>query len=941
MIPVALSSWSLHTLFLNRESSGLKAADFPRLARECFGLGAIEFYEGDYAPDFLDPAFDDLRHALAIARQCRNHDIRVVCLAAVNDLTQKDDRLRAKDRERILRLARHCEELRCPVIRINSGRLCLDDARASRLRDELLLLSDRLAGRNVELAVENHPQVLGSDREADLLVRVVQDLARPNIRTCPDLGAMGPGYWKDGLVRLLRFAAHVHLKPFVREVSTGPAGRAGGPSDGHAPEVRRIVERPLADYAREVRRILEANRYRGAVSFEAIPSLGLTADPIESCRRSLAELASAFDAPLGPATSAGLPSRTPAKRTVNEDPELVPSTGILQLLADGCERRLDAQTRIHDFGSGMVVLSQSAAHRPDSCGPGDIDAGHFCAIVDRDPTAAGFCAEFYKEKLALIRDGLQDAPRICICPMGLMVLSVPVLDAETVYGAISTGPWVEEGTEGMVVDAILHRAAADRRDSLEQASLRIDAYSPDRLMKTQRLLGQLAGDLAGLYHEHQRTRRYLSEGTQLIQWMHDRSRDDGAPDPESFVNRTLGEAIRKFNRLVGFGQIALYRRATAPGRAAELVRVVFPGDPGGLPSVVPLPPATGPISTERARAELDRIIPHLTRQQCLTGGHGPADFFVVFCYPRDLVLPGDLRSFFLQFATETYYVLANLRNLREADERRKELILFTNRFKHAITSPLQGIIDRVAQMRKSFSGRRPLTFEQLREVVRDLEDDSNRVDAVLDRFTGFVRVEAEEAALRPQLNFAVVDVAEIIEGSVRKWTRAAARRQISIKKVGLDRPIHLEGDSDALTEVFDNLVENAVKFSHDGMTIDVRALNSSEVITPPWRLPDAGRRLVVSNRGLGLAPEELETVFKPLQQGRAHSKSRVIPGTGLGLTICRHIISEHRGRIGITSRPASGPSASDALQDAYVEVYVDLAHRVPQAAPPSLVAGGS
>jgi signal transduction histidine kinase len=751
---------------------------------------------------------------------------------------------------------------------------------------------------------------------------------------------MSPGYWKQGLEKLAPFAAHLHVKPFVREIATQGTSQADGTGELGASQGRRIVARPLAEYAREVRQILEEHNYRGAVSFEAIPTLALTADPIESCRDALVKLASDFDNRLRPVTSVRSMSPTPSKRAVNMNSELVPSTGILQFLVDGCERRLEAQTRIHDFGSGAVVLSQSSAHRPDSCGPGDPDSGHFCSIVDRDPNAAGLCAGFYREKLALIRDGLQDAARVSICPMGLMVLSVPVLDGETVYGAIASGPWVEEGTEGMVIDAVLYHAAAEQRAALEQASLKIDAYSPERLMKTQRLLGQLAGDLAGLYHEHQRTRRYLSEGSELIRWMHGRSRDIGAPDPDLFVNRALGEAVQKFNRFVGFGQMALYRRQSAAGRTEELVRLIFPGDPRGLPSVVPLLPGSDPITTERARAELERTIQQLTRQQCLTGERGPDDLFVVFCYPKGANLPGDLRSFFLQFATEIYYVLSNLQHLREADERRKELILFTNRFRHAITSPLQGIIDRVSQIRNSLSGRRPLTFEQLRELVRDLEDYSNRVDAILDRFAGYVRVGAE-AGLHTQLNLAVVDVAEIIIGSVRKWKRAAERRQISIRMVGLERPIHLQADSEALTEVFDNLIENAVKFAHDGTTIEVHSLNSAEAVNPPWRLPGQGRRFIVTNRGLGLAPDELETMFKPFQQGRARSKSRVIPGTGLGLTICRHIVSEHDGQIDITCRPVSGSTIGDPLQDGYVEVHVDLAWQIPQASSQTPYVGAS
>ena len=269
MIPIALSSWSLHTLFLNADHQGLRAATFPHLARETLGARRIEFYEGDYAPNLLDPGFSDLPHANAIARQCRRFGVQVVCLAAVNDLTNHKPEERAADRARILRLVRHCEILGCPVIRINSGRQRLDPERASRLRDEILLLSDALADGPVRLAIENHPHILESEWDIDRLTGLIRGIGRSNVGSCPDVGAMGTGMWERGLTQLAPMAMHVHLKPFVREAKGGPGGTS---------------KTPLQEYASKVREILTANKYQGAVSYEALPTRGMTANLVLSCR---------------------------------------------------------------------------------------------------------------------------------------------------------------------------------------------------------------------------------------------------------------------------------------------------------------------------------------------------------------------------------------------------------------------------------------------------------------------------------------------------------------------------------------------------------------------------------------------------------------------------------------------------------------------------------
>ena len=115
------------------------------------------------------------------------------------------------------------------------------------------------------------------------------------------------------------------------------------------------------------------------------------------------------------------------------------------------------------IGSEQLVLSRSSAHRPVTSGQGNPDSRHFCTIASQDPNVASLCRGFYDEKLALIRDGQQDRPSICICPMGLMILSVPVVDDANVFGAISSGPWIEEGTEGIVIDGVMNHASSEQK----------------------------------------------------------------------------------------------------------------------------------------------------------------------------------------------------------------------------------------------------------------------------------------------------------------------------------------------------------------------------------------------------------------------------------------------------------------------------------------------
>jgi signal transduction histidine kinase/sugar phosphate isomerase/epimerase len=915
MLEIALSSWSLHSLFLNPEISGMKGIDFPRVARECFGVRHIEFYEGDYAPTLVAEGFQDTDYAREVHDQCEAHGVEVVCMAAVNDLTAADPAARDRDRRRILQLASLCAILHCPIIRINSGREKLDDERAERLAQELQRVSDELAGSNVKLAVENHPHVLLSDQDTDLLVRAIEGINRSNVGFCPDVGAMGPRYWLDGFKRMAPRAFHVHLKPYVMN---------GLPEDPDA-------KWSISQYLPVVRDLLLERGYEGALALESLPSQNLLADPHQHTLELLQQTALVMGTPWErPASPSSCDLRLHRLHKPNQDKELAPSKVILQLLADGCERRLGAQIRIHDLATEQVVFSETAAHRftPESPPPGP----GFCALVDEEPRAADECKRFYAQKLSLIKDGKQDKPRICICPMGLMILSVPIMDETQVYGAISCGPWVEQGTEGMIFDGILRHVAPASQPALEKASLGIIAYAPAKLIGTTNLVNGLAQELSGIYEERFQARRFLKEGSRLIQQLQTKSGDSTPPRPETFVT-TLEEIFHEFEQVAGFGRLALYQRRFRPDQSDEfrLQSPSLPESRGDLPEVVSLEGMPHARSPYEFGEQLFREITRRTPYECLGRERRETDEYIIFCYPPNSKISSDFKNFFNQFATEVYYILANMRNLREADDRRVELVLFTNRFKHAISSALQGISDRVLQFKRYLKGRRTMTFENLGELVHDLDDFSIEAGSVLDRFTGLVRVSGQHGRLRPQHIFSMINVNRTLGEAIRQWLRAAEKRSIRIRGPELGREIYQEGDPDALAEVFGNLVENALKFAKDGEFIDVSVADSHSRMTPPWQLGRPGRRFVVRDRGLGIAEDEIERIFRPFEQGRAFSATRVIPGTGLGLAICKQIVEAHGGKITIQSRPVARSDQRqeiENLQDCVVEVIVDLPLKV-------------
>ena len=108
----------------------------------------------------------------------------------------------------------------------------------------------------------------------------------------------------------------------------------------------------------------------------------------------------------------------------------------------------------------------------------------------------------------------------------------------------------------------------------------------------------------------------------------------------------------------------------------------------------------------------------------------------------------------------------------------------------------------------------------------------------------------------------------------------------------------IPGDSDELMEVFQNLIDNAIKYGDSKSDINI-------VIKSIARIPDLkipGVSISVRNQGEGIAAEHLPRLterFYRVDKGR----SRMTGGTGLGLAIVKHIVSRHRGRLSIESFP--------------------------------------
>lgn len=199
---------------------------------------------------------------------------------------------------------------------------------------------------------------------------------------------------------------------------------------------------------------------------------------------------------------------------------------------------------------------------------------------------------------------------------------------------------------------------------------------------------------------------------------------------------------------------------------------------------------------------------------------------------------------------------------------------------HEIRTPLNGVLGMIGlslDEQLSESQREQLTIAHssglaLLELLNDILDIS-KVEA------GKLELEQISFNLRKTVN----DVAALM-------AQNATTRDIGLYTlVDVHFPEKVIGDPTRIRQIISNLLNNAIKFTHNGyVSIKVKFIDNQTA------------EIRVSDTGIGIAGENLETIFSPFAQADQHT-TRKFGGTGLGLTLCRQLSEQMQGKLTVTS----------------------------------------
>ena len=218
---------------------------------------------------------------------------------------------------------------------------------------------------------------------------------------------------------------------------------------------------------------------------------------------------------------------------------------------------------------------------------------------------------------------------------------------------------------------------------------------------------------------------------------------------------------------------------------------------------------------------------------------------------------------------------------------------FVSVVSHELRTPLTSIRSAIGMLS---SGRIDAQSPKSQRLLEIAFDNSNRLVRLINDILDLERIKSGKVTMIKSS----CNAAEVMNDAVETVQSIADKANIFIDVIPLQ--VDLWIDRDRIIQTLTNLLSNAIKFSSPDtkVTLDAQLQQDDTVI------------FQVKDRGRGIPPEHLETIFDRFQQVDA-SDSRDRGGTGLGLAICRSIIQEHGGRIWVESTLGKGSIFSFVL----------------------------
>ncbi len=229
----------------------------------------------------------------------------------------------------------------------------------------------------------------------------------------------------------------------------------------------------------------------------------------------------------------------------------------------------------------------------------------------------------------------------------------------------------------------------------------------------------------------------------------------------------------------------------------------------------------------------------------------------------------------------------DLTPLRRVEEMRADFVANAS---HELRTPLAALLGFI----ETLQGSARDDAKARQRFLAIMQEQARRMARLIDDLLSLSRIELN-AHRRPDTP---VDLVPIVRQVVDGLETLARDRGVTVHIDGANA-LSVLGDHDELVRIFENLIENALKYGAAGRRVDIKIGPGASADG----VPEA--QVSVRDYGPGIAPEHLPRLTERFYRVDV-TESRAQGGTGLGLALVKHILNRHRGRLTIDSAPGEG-----------------------------------
>jgi two-component system, sensor histidine kinase and response regulator len=223
----------------------------------------------------------------------------------------------------------------------------------------------------------------------------------------------------------------------------------------------------------------------------------------------------------------------------------------------------------------------------------------------------------------------------------------------------------------------------------------------------------------------------------------------------------------------------------------------------------------------------------------------------------------------------------------ELERSNTELLQFARVASHDLKEPLRTVRSFIELLRDRYAEK---LDDDGKEFIAFAIDGSTRMERLITDLLAYARVGAESKPTQ------VVDMSVAVDEAIESLATLISDRGAAVTRDDLPTVV---GDPSQMSQLFQNLIGNAIKYCENAPRVHVSGTLEIETAT-----------FSVSDNGLGIDAANLDRVFEVFK--RCHSRAR-FDGTGVGLSICKKSVERHGGKIWVCSQPGTGSTFSFTL----------------------------